>query len=217
MFSPRLSACRRHAQSRPLHSARPEERGGQEQQSARADREESVSSGCAPPSVCLSAWSSSKNQLSARLADDYRDGPRRRMPHPQNHERRQHARPNHQDPVAYRAHERHGDDTPNERPRDDDCYPHVFECHDLTVATRGGWCCPGMHTYRRLSPVVAEVARRRCRSAFHRQGQLSVVRYPCRRDERWREAPSRDAAAQPEIHSSSARGARPANRLRLQD
>ena len=187
--SPRLSAWRRRAQSRPRHRARPAERGGQEQQLVRAGREESVSSAFASPPVAWPALVIFEARDYLRASRVTTGTVRVGEPHPQNDEWRQHARPQPADPAAGRAHERHGDDTPDERPRDDDCGLHFRECHVLTVAARSGRRCAGLHTSRRLNPVMSRLARRRCRSAFHRQGPPQGVRHPCGRDERWRRAP----------------------------
>ena len=178
MFSPRLSAWRRLAQSRPLHSARLAERGGQEQQSVRAGREASVSSACAL-SVALSAWSSSKGRNYLRVS---------RMPAGTVCAGGCHIRrimsggstpdPNHQDPVACRAHERHGDDTPDERPRDDDCDLHFFECHDRHCSDARRLALSRNAHVSAAQAGGVRAARRRCRSAFRRRARLkgSVIR-----------------------------------------
>jgi len=111
-----------------------------------------------------------KRQLLARPADSCEHGPRSRMPHPQDHERRQHARPNQQEPAACRAHERHGDNTADERPRDDDRDRHVVGFHDRQCSDARGLGAVPECTRIPPQASVVRVAQRRCRSAFRRAG-----------------------------------------------
>ena len=87
----------------------------------------------------------------------------------------------------------------------------------VSVATREGWALSRNAHVSRLRPVLSGSHSGDAGQPFVGQAPPEVVRHPCRRGEGGLQAPSRDAAAaQPGIHSSSTRGAAPANRRRLQ-